>query len=145
MEVLMRAIIRTLLVFSITVVLGASISHAQSVGVFVKAEIPFDFTIGSKTFAAGNYELSVMRLNGSIHSVLLRDESGKVVHTATAIQNGSTARDKADMLFAVVDGQRYLDKIRTRDCGFVFSKSSADKRIAKAKRVSVPSSGSAPN
>ena len=145
MEVLMRAIIRTFFVFSITVIFAASISHAQSIGVFVEAAIPFDFTIGNKTFAAGNYELSVMRVHGSVHSVLLRDQSGKVIHTATAIQNGSSVRGKADMLFAVVDGQRYLDKIRTQDCGFVFSKSSADKRIAKAKRVSVPSSGSTPN
>ena len=143
MEVLMRAIIRSFLVLSLTLVFGASISSAQ--GTRVDAEIPFDFTIGDTTFAAGKYRLSVVRLYGSVHSVTLRDETGKLIHNSTAVQNGSSVPDNPDMVFAVVDGQHYLDKIRTQDCGFVFSKSSADKRIAKAKRVSVPSSGSTPN
>jgi hypothetical protein len=145
MEVLMRPIIRTFLVLSLTLVFGASISHAQSSGTRIEAVIPFDFSIGDKTFTAGKYDLSLFRLYGSVHSVRLRDNTGKLILNTTAIQNGSSARNKSDMLFAIVDDQHFLDKIRTPDCGFVFNKSSRDKRIAKAGRVSVPTSGSAPN
>jgi hypothetical protein len=144
MEVLMRAIIRTFLVLSLTLVFGASISNAQGLGWRIEADIPFDFSIGDKTFAAGKYDLSVIRLHGSVHAVRLIDETGKTVCNTTAIQNGSTVPDKADMLFAVVDDQRYLEKIRTPDFGFLFSKSSGDKRVAKAKRVSVPTTESSP-
>jgi len=140
----MRAIIRTFLVLSLTLVFGASISHAQGMGVRIEADIPFDFSIGDKSFSAGKYDLAVFRINGTVHSVQLRDDSGKLLLTTTAIQNGSTMR-KSDMLFATVDAQHYLDKIRTPDCGFVFSKVAADKRVAKAKRESVPASGATPN
>ena len=139
----MRAIIRSFLVLSLTLVFGASISNAQ--GTRIEADIPFDFAIGDKTFAAGKYDLSLFRLYGSVHSVTLRDNTGKLILNTTAIQNGSNARNKSDMMFAIVDEEHILDKIRTPDCGFVFNKSSRDKRIAKASRVSVPTSGSAPN
>jgi hypothetical protein len=139
----MRAIIRTFLVLSLTLVFGASISNAQ--GLRVEADIPFDFIIGNKTYAAGKYDVSLIRLYGSVHSVRLRDDSGKVICQTTAIQNGSSVPDKSDMLFAIVDDQRFLDKIRTPDFGFVFSKSTGDKRIAKAKRLSVPASDASPN
>ena len=141
----MRAVIRTFLVLSLTLVFGASISNAQGTGLRVEAEIPFDFTIGDKTYTAGKYDLTLVRLYGAVHSARLRDDTGKVICNTTAIQNGSSVPNKSDMLFAVVDGQRYLEKIRTPDFGFVFSKSSGDKRIAKARRVSVPTSGSEPN
>ena len=145
MEVLMRAIIRTFLFLSLTLVFGASISFAQTTGTRVEAQIPFEFSIGDKIFPAGNYDLSVIRMHGSVHNVTMRDDTGRLILNTTAIQNGSTVRNKADMLFAVVDDQRFLDKIRTPDFGLVFSKASGDKRIAKAKRVSVPTSGSTPN
>ena len=141
----MRAIIRTFLVLSLTLVFGSSISYAQVSGTRVEAEIPFEFSIGDKTFAAGKYVLSVIRLHDSVYSVRMRDDAGKLIHSTTAIQNGSSLRNRADMLFAVVDNDRYLDMIRTPECGFMFSKSSGDKRIAKAKRLSVPTSGSTPN
>ena len=144
MEVLMRAIIKTFLVLSLTLVFGASISYAQA-GTRIEANIPFDFTISDKTFAAGKYDLSLFRLYGSVHSVTLRDNTGKLILNTTAIQNGSNARNKSDMLFAIVEDEHFLDKIRTPDCGFVFNRSSRDKRIAKASRVSVPTSSSAPN
>jgi hypothetical protein len=145
MEVLMGAIIKSFLVLSFALVFGASISYTQGVGVRVDADIPFDFSIGDKTFAAGKYELSVIRLYGSVHAVRMRDETGKVICNATAIQNGSTRPTGSDMLFAIVDGEHILDKIRTPDVGFVFSRTNGDKRIAKAKRESVPLSGATPN
>src|SRR5262245_45436399 len=112
MEVLMRAIIRTCLVLSVVLVFGASISYAQVLGFRVDADIPFDFSIGDNSFSAGKYDLTVIRMNGSVYSVRLRDNTGKVVCNTTAIQNGSTLPDKSDMLFAVVDGEHLLDRIR---------------------------------
>ena len=141
----MRAIITSFIVLSFALVFGASISYAQGVGLRVDADIPFDFSIGDKSFAAGKYELSVIRLYGPVHSVRMRDEAGKVICNAVAIQNGSTQPKGSDMLFAVLDGEHVLDKIRTPDFGFVFSKTNGDKRIAKAKRESVPLSGATPN
>jgi hypothetical protein len=143
MEVLMRTIIRSFLVLSLTLVFGASISYAQA-GTRIEADIPFDFTIGDKTFAAGKYDLSLFRLYGSVHSVRLRDAEGRLILNTVAIQNGSTVRNKSDMVFSIVEDQHLLDKIRTPDSGFVFNKSTRDKRVAKARSVAIPTSGSAP-
>ncbi len=145
MEVLMRKIISAFLVISIALAAGVVTSYSQKIGMRVEAEIPFDFTIGKQTFAAGNYELSVFRLNGPVHLVRVFDRDGKVICNTTAIQNGSTVRKQSDMLFAVIDGQRYLDKIRTPEFGYLFSWSAGDKRVAKAKRVSVPTAETSPN
>ena len=139
----MRAIIRSFLVLSLTLVFGASISYAQA-GTRIEADIPFDFTIGDKTFAAGKYDLSLFRLYGSVHSVRLRDAEGRLILNTVAIQNGSTVPNKSDMVFSIVEDQHLLDKIRTPDSGFVFNKSSRDKRVAKARSVAIPTSGSAP-
>ena len=145
MEDLMRAIIRSFLVLSLTLIFGASISNAQVAGLRVEADIPFDFTIGSNSFSAGKYNLSAIRNNGSVYYVTMRDEAGKLVCSTTAIRNGSTMRNKSEMMFAVVDDQRALEKIRTPDFGLLFTRSSGDKRVAKAKRESVPLSGATPN
>ena len=76
-----------------------------------------------------------------LYTVVLGDESEKVIYSTTALRNASTKLKGSDMVFAVVDGHRYLEKIRTPEVGYGFYTSFSDKRSAKVERISVPTSG----
>ena len=143
-EVLMKKIIKALLVLSISAVFGVTFSYSQTMGTRIDAEIPFEFAIGNKVFPAGNYRLLLVRGNDAVHAVQIRDERGKLVGNTLAVRNGR-ARDKAEMVFAVTDEGRQLDRLSTTEFGYIFSRSGGDKRVARAERVSVPASTVGPN
>ncbi len=143
-EVLMKTIIKALLVLSITVVFGATFSFSQTSATRVEAEIPFDFAIGEKRFPAGNYSLSVIRRNGVVHSVYLRDDRGKMICNTVAVQNGSTTWNRSVMVFADTGNGKQLEKLTTPEFGYIFSRSGGNKNVAVAGRVSVPASTGMP-
>jgi len=137
----MKKIISNFIVFSFISLFAISTTSAQSYGTQVDANIPFDFSIGKKTFKAGKYQLTLVRNNSGVYSVLMRDESKKAIFSTIALRNASTKLKGSDMLFVVVDGHRYLEKIRTPDVGYGFYTSFSDKRSASIERASVPVSG----
>ena len=134
----MKTFIKALLVLSITVVFGATLSFSQTTATRVQAEIPFDFAIGDRLFPAGSYNFAVIRQNGFVHSVQLRDNSGKVICRTVAIQNGSSTWKRSEMVFADTGGLKQLEKLSTPDFGYIFNRSNGDKHVAVAGRVSVP-------
>jgi hypothetical protein len=144
-EVLMKTIIKALLVLSISVVFGATFSFAQTTATRVQAEIPFDFAIGDKFFPAGNYSFSLIRRNGVVHSVYLRDDRGKMICNTVAVQNGSSTRERSEMVFADAGDRKQLEKLTTPEFGYLFSRSGSDKHVAAAGRVSIPASTAMPN
>jgi hypothetical protein len=145
MEVLMRNIINAFLTISFIAVLGAA-SYAQTIGLRVEANIPFDFTVGESTFAGGSYELLLTRNHNSVYSASLLDSEGKVVLKTTAIRTGATSRENSNMEFAVSGGGHFLEKLRTPDMGFQFAVAKSNRLIAKTQKVNVPAKeAGAPN
>lgn len=140
----MKKIISTVFILAFVTVFVAATSFAQQLGTRVEAKIPFNFSIGKRSFAAGDYQLRIVRHFGSVYAVSLIDESGNAILRTVAIQNGNTSLDRSEMVFAVAGGERYLESLRTPDAGFYFSRSSDSKRIAGMKRVTLPAD-SAPN
>jgi len=143
MEVHMKKVIGTILVSLFVGVFGVAASYAQQ-GTRVEANIPFDFTVGKKTFASGNYQLLLTQTNASVYSASLIDSDGRQILRTLAIRNGRTLRDRSEMVFAVSGGDRYLETIKTPEAGFAFALSISDKRVAEAKHETIPASG-APN
>ena len=143
-EVLMKTLIKALLVLSITVVFGATFSFSQTTATRVQAEIPFDFAIGDELFPAGKYNLSLIRRNGVVHSVQLRDNNGRMICNTVAVQNGSSTWDRSEMVFADAGDRKQLVKLTTPEFGYIFSRSGGGKHVAVAGRVSVPASASMP-
>jgi hypothetical protein len=144
MEVLMRTVTSALLTVLFIAVFGVISASAQTSGLRVDADIPFDFTIGKTTFEAGKYKMVLTKVYSSIYAVSLFDKSNKRILNATAVRNGATIRDKSDMVFAAIEGGHFLEKLRTPDMGFQFAYSKSDRLLAKANKVSVPT-GSSPN
>lgn len=138
----MRNIISAFLTLSFLAVFGAAAVSAQTYGYRVSADVPFDFAIGDSTFAAGKYEMVLTSGNGSVYSVSLFDVNRKRVLGATAVRNGSTNKDNADLLFAAEGGGYFLDKLRTPEMGFQFVTSKKERLVALAKKVSVPTEAS---
>jgi len=143
-EVLMKTIIKALLVLSITVVFGATVSFSQTTATRIQAEIPFDFAIGNKPFPAGNYSLSVIRRNGVVHSVQVRDDRGRMICNTFAVQNGSSTWNRSVMVFADTHYGKQLEKLTTPEFGYIFSRSGRNKQVAVVDRVSIPASAGMP-
>lgn len=142
MEVLMRNIISTFLVLSFLTVFGTVLVFGQTPGLRVSADVPFDFTVGDSTFAAGKYEMVLTNNFGSVYTVSLFNENNKRILSTTAIRTGSTNKDNSDLLFASDGGGRFLEKLRTPEMGFQFGSSKKQRLIAHAKKISVPTNAS---
>ena len=138
----MRNIISAFLVLSFIAVFGTILAFGQTPGLRVEANIPFDFTVGDKTFASGSYKLILTRNFSSMYNASLYDSEGRVIFNTTAIRNGSTNRERSDMVFAVSDGGHFLEKLRTPDMGFQFATWKKERLVAESKKTSVPTTAS---
>ena len=140
----MRTITSALLTISFIAVFGIISASAQATGLRIDADIPFDFTVGKATFEAGPYKLVLTRLHDSVYAVSFYDKSNKWKLNTIAVRNGSTNRDRSDLLFAESEGGHFLEKLRMPDMGFQFTSTKSEKLVAKSSTVSVPT-GSSPN
>jgi hypothetical protein len=69
----MKLIGRTLTLLSLTVLLSAGWAPAQQFSVLVRATVPFELSVGNKTFPAGDY--TIVRANPS--TLVLRDAKNR--------------------------------------------------------------------
>jgi hypothetical protein len=106
--------LRIFLMFSALAILSVSYAQAQS-GNPQTADIPFTFTVGDKTFPAGQY--TVVRLNPASDKAALSIQSadgggsGKIVLT-TPVQSGR-AREKAGLVFSHYEDRYFLSEVWT--------------------------------
>ncbi len=92
---------------SLAVLFFVGSAHAQSGGQNIIASIPFDFTIGSTSLPAGQYQF--MRTEDNVF--LVRAADGRSLFTlATPIQPNELP-GKSVLKFATVDGRHVLDQI----------------------------------
>ena len=136
-----KLILSSIALFSLSLIFTAAVS-AQVSGTRVEANIPFDFTVGSETFSAGSYRLLFTKGTGYVYKVSLTTEKGRPIMKTIAVQNGSTLRNKSELVFAVADGDYFLEKLRTPEAGYQFNWSAKDKKVAQVKRVGVPTESS---
>jgi hypothetical protein len=141
MEVLMKKIIGTLITFSFLTMAAVLTTNAQFTAVKVKADIPFDFSIGKRSFQAGKYDLKLVRNVTGVYSVTLIDQSDKQVHSTLALKGIDLNLKASDMVFAVANGHRYLKEIRMPELTCTFNMSIPDNRTARVEKVAIPTSG----
>ena len=142
MEVLMRKATSTILFLLIALTIGTITASAQR-GLRVSADIPFDFSVGKEEFKAGTYDLSIVNTAPGFFAVSLLD-NGKAIYRTTAVRSGDVTRDKSLLVFNIVDGERYLDKVMTPDIGYSVYKQYNNKTIARAKQDSVVEASNSP-
>src|ERR1700751_3426580 len=87
-------------------VLGfAASAHARNDGETLKANIPFEFTVGRIVLPAGQYKF----MGSESALITIRDARGYGLFTlASAWKQGNGIPRKSSLRFAVVDGQHVL-------------------------------------
>jgi hypothetical protein len=123
-------------IFSLIVILSfvsalAPASPAIPFAVRIRAEIPFDFMVGSKRMPKGEYFIESVNETGTL---LIRNaKKGKAVYF-TAVKNKETEKPKSRLIFRRYNDQYFLARIWDGASEIIWKieKSKAEKKIAKA-------------
>ena len=94
----MKRFIQTITVLSVTILLGAVAASAQF-STRAKADIPFDFSIGSRSYDAGTYGIRIMRTTTGSAAVTFLDKSGSALDTVVGLIHGGQAFEDRELLF----------------------------------------------
>src|SRR5260370_20089337 len=96
------------MIMGLFVVLAVSIAHAQIGGDVLKVKVPFNFTVGTQTFPAGQYSLKPLLP----HTMSLRNQVGQVLTNITTNSVESTEVQKSmKLIFNGNDGHSFLAQI----------------------------------
>jgi len=96
------------LALGMLLVLAIGAAHAQIGGDVLKIKIPFNFSVGTQTFPAGEYTLKPLLP----HTVLLRNEAGQVLTSvATNSVESSAVQKSVKLVFNGYRGQYFLAQI----------------------------------
>ena len=107
-----QLIARTLTSLMLVVVWLAATAQAQSSPVVIKVNIPFEFSIGTRTFPPGDYSL-VQPLQ---HLLALRDARGQTIASVfTSGIESSQAPALSKLRFDSVAGQNVLSEVWQQD------------------------------
>lgn len=101
------------LLFALTVG-GAALAKAQT-GSPYQANIPFDFTVGGKSFKAGEYSISFGILRSAPASFLIRSADGKesAIVTDTFLKDVLTPSGRARIIFDKQGDDYVLTQIKS--------------------------------
>ena len=107
-----QLIARTLTSLMLVVVWLATTAQAQSTPLVIKVNIPFEFSIGTRTFPPGDYSL-VQALQ---HLLALRDARGQTIASAfTSGIDSSAAPAISKLKFHSLAGQNVLTEVWQQD------------------------------
>jgi len=111
------------------VALMVSVAHAQIGGDVINAKVPFDFVVGTRTFAAGEYSVD-SRLPGTM---LMRNQEGQAVAAIVTYSVQSSEFQKSTKLvFNAYNGHYFLSQIwiEGRNMGRELPKSPVETEVA---------------
>lgn len=124
----MKKIIQICSILSLLIVFSAISAKAQA---SYKAEIPFDFNIGQKSYQSGSYVIKTAKLSASCVSLTLEDKEGNKLQTILVAASGDVSKKQPELVFNRYENQRYLTKLLTRDARISIAMSGDEKRIAR--------------
>jgi hypothetical protein len=102
----MKKIVANAVLMMTFVFLLTAVGYSQQP--LLKADVPFEFTVGKKTFPAGEY--NVIRV--ASHTLTLRDsENGVLATFVTEPVSSGISRENPKLKFAVVNGEYVLTQV----------------------------------
>lgn len=106
----MKRYITTILALLVITVGCAVGTAAAATGTIAKASIPFEFSIGSRTYPSGNYSLAELSQN----MIVLYDERGHNVGLVLAsVETTLDPPSESKLKFEMVNGRRVLTEVWT--------------------------------
>lgn len=131
----MHKLIRFFSILSFAVVFGAAVANAQSV-TKVDADIPFAFSVGETTLAAGQYDIGVTASGAGTATVRISQKDGSGTWTVLGLKNGATTQGKAELVFDRNGDQRVLRQININGNGVSLASNGSRKlRLARDTRL----------
>jgi hypothetical protein len=113
-----KQILKTLTILTLVVgfALAADVKSAngQATSTFVTANIPFDFVVGDKTLAAGNYNVSSLTSGGDALKIISRDGKSAAIRLTDMVPERSEKRT-ARMVFHRYGQKYFLAEVWTGD------------------------------
>jgi hypothetical protein len=86
-------------------------SNAQSGGRKLSADVPFDFVVGDKTLAAGQYSVRQISTNSdSVLAIRSRDGNHKAARLTNAVSSGAPSK-RASLTFRRYGNTYYLAQV----------------------------------
>lgn len=124
-------VVKISLLFVLAIMSSVVSVQAQSFRQY-KANIPFDFTIGKKTYEAGNYVINVRNLNQVVVVLSVKNtETRDSLEMAVPINGSRSLVDKTVLMFDRYGDQYILTQMVSTDFGLSAPKSKINKRSAK--------------
>ena len=117
--------------------LSASVK-AQSLGPRFKANIPFDFTVASKKFAAGHYSIArASQTNGDLVLEISGLDEHSTVFPITSPVETVTAREKSVLIFHRYGDEYFLAQVWSAGAttGRAFIKSRRERQLEREQHV----------
>ena len=132
-----RNLIGILTLVVMTVLISATGAYAQS---YAKANVPFDFKVGSAQLPAGTYEIKVD--DSSAGAILIRNDQTSAGAMATA-RRESPRKTNAKLVFDHVGNQYFLAEIwRSSDTeGMIVPTSKQEKELKKELQLANGTTG----
>ena len=130
----MKKLIQFFSFLSLVIVFSIVSANAQTVKQYA-AEIPFDFSIGQKSYQAGSYVIKVSKVSQSNIALLLEDKNKNLLQTILVRGNGDVAKNEPKLVFTRHDNQRVLTKMTMPDMGVTVPVSEDTRQNSKAKAL----------
>jgi len=117
------------LISLLTLLLVAGSAIAQTIQ--VRANVPFNFSVGNKKFPAGAYDVTTLNSQGQILLLRARDSSSSMIVASNAA-DASKGADKSKLVFNRYRDQYFLAEIWTQGAkrGRQLPKTSREKELA---------------
>jgi hypothetical protein len=128
-----RKIIQMCSLFGLLI--GLTFAAQAQIGVQYRARIPFDFNVGNKTFAAGDYIIGVTDKTAGQGSLTIRAAKGGAAKVILAIPKEVNARrTAARLVFNRYENQYFLAEMLTPTLGAEFQKTKIEDRFAREQK-----------
>jgi hypothetical protein len=124
-----RQVISFVSLLSLLLVAGSAIAQT----VHVRADIPFNFAVGSKTYSAGTYSIGTVGDRDN-QVLLLQSGDGTSMMVISNAAERTTPADKTKLVFSRYGNQYFLSQVWLNGAirGHQLPKSNREKEVAKA-------------
>ena len=128
-----KQILRSFLIFGAFAILAVSSVQAQTSN-RQTADIPFEFSVGDKTFPAGHYSVTRLNPHSDKAALVIKSEDGRLskIVLTTPIE-AERAQETAKLVFSRYDNQYFLAEVWTPadSTGLGLKKSRSESSLAR--------------
>jgi hypothetical protein len=137
----MKKLIQLSLLVASAIIFSTFSTHAQSV-TKIDTKIPFDFSIGGKTYQAGDYHLTVVTTLSGHANLTIRDNDGNSLERVIVNRLGEKKPGEPELVFNRYANDRFLAKVSIGSGVYSLIRSDAERDTLRKNTRQVADLGS---